>query len=146
MGSSASYGFRRLLEATLKALPEGVEATWGTGSTPTDGLPIKARPGIPSHELAAEFAAADVVITHAGVGLSLLALAAGRCPAPSLCSVPREASTWTIIKPRWKPNSPPVRAALNARQVDDLSTEVLPDRGGDAPVVRAGSTPDSGPA
>ena len=86
-GSSASFGFRRLLEASLQALPEGVEVTWQTGSTPTDGLPIKARPGIPSEELAAEFAAADVVITHAGVGLSLLALAAGRCPV----LVPRHA-------------------------------------------------------
>ena len=87
VGSSQSFGFRRLLEATLGAIPAGAEVTWQTGSTPVDGLPIDARPGVPSEELAAEFAAADVVITHAGVGLALLALAAGRCPV----LVPRRA-------------------------------------------------------
>jgi UDP-N-acetylglucosamine--N-acetylmuramyl-(pentapeptide) pyrophosphoryl-undecaprenol N-acetylglucosamine transferase len=79
-GSSESFGFRRLIEALLAVLPADVTVTWQTGSTAVDGLGIVARPAVPSEQLAAEFAAADVVVSHAGVGLSLLALAAGRCP------------------------------------------------------------------
>ena len=80
VGSQAGYGFRRLLEASLRAIPDGAEVTWQTGSTSVEGLPIEARAAIASEQLQAEFAAADVVIVHAGVGLSLLALSAGRCP------------------------------------------------------------------
>jgi len=87
-GSARDYGFRRLLEAVVSALPPGIEVTWQTGSTSVEGLPIVARPEVPSEELATEFERADVVIAHAGVGLSLLALAAGRSPV----LVPRRAA------------------------------------------------------
>lgn len=80
VGSSRTYGFRRLLEAVLRELPGDIDVTWQTGSTPVKDLPIRARPEMPSQELAAEFAAADIVITHAGVGVALLALSVGRCP------------------------------------------------------------------
>jgi UDP-N-acetylglucosamine--N-acetylmuramyl-(pentapeptide) pyrophosphoryl-undecaprenol N-acetylglucosamine transferase len=87
-GSSESYGFRRLLEAVAAVLPDDVAVSWQTGSTLVEGLAIAARPAVPSDRLAAEFAAADAVVIHAGVGLSLLALAAGKCPVV----VPRRAA------------------------------------------------------
>ncbi|MHB1509204.1 MAG: glycosyltransferase [Acidimicrobiales bacterium] len=80
LGSSRAYGFRRLVDAVLASLPPGVDVTWQTGSTFIGDLPIPARAEIPSQDLAAEFTASDVVITHAGVGLALLALSVGRCP------------------------------------------------------------------
>jgi UDP-N-acetylglucosamine transferase subunit ALG13 len=112
-----------LLEAALKAVPPGAEVTWQTGSTPVHGLPIEARPGIPSEQLAAEFAAADVVITHAGVGLSLLALGAGRCPV----LVPRLAERGEHVDNHQRE----VAAELDRRhlaiacEAEDLTLEVL---------------------
>ena len=79
-GSSSSYGFRSLIERLIEIVPAGAEVLWQTGSTPLKGLDISARPHLPSEELAAAMSKSDVVVTHAGVGLSLLALANGRCP------------------------------------------------------------------
>jgi UDP-N-acetylglucosamine:LPS N-acetylglucosamine transferase len=137
-GSSESYGFRRLLEVALDALPAGVEVTWQTGSTPVDGLSIEARPGIPSAQLAAEFAAADVVITHAGVGLSLLALSSGRCPV----LVPRLAERGEHVDNHQRE----VAAELDRRglavacEADDLTTDVL-ERAAARSIARAVSPP-----
>ena len=137
-GSSESYGFRRLLEATLRALPEGAEVSWQTGSTPVDGLPIEARPAVPSEQLAAEFSAADVVITHAGVGLSLLALSAGRCPV----LVPRSAARGEHVDD----HQHEVAAELDRRRLavaceaDELSFEVL-ERAAALSATRVASPP-----
>ena len=79
-GSSSTYGFRRLIERLIELIPAESEVLWQTGSTPLDGLDIPARPDLPSDELAAAIGDADVAVIHAGVGLSLLALANGRCP------------------------------------------------------------------
>ncbi|MGO9560365.1 MAG: glycosyltransferase [Acidimicrobiales bacterium] len=122
-GSSESYGFRRLLEVTLRAIPAGAEATWQTGSTPVDGLPIESRPGVPSAELAAEFAAADVVVTHAGVGLALLALSAGRCPV----LVPRRAERNEHVDNHQREVADELarRGLAVVCEADDLTAEVL---------------------
>jgi UDP-N-acetylglucosamine--N-acetylmuramyl-(pentapeptide) pyrophosphoryl-undecaprenol N-acetylglucosamine transferase len=85
LGTAAEFPFRRLLEAAVPLLA-GVETLWQTGGTPTGGLPIEAQPWLPAAELADALAAADVVITHAGVGSALTALRSGRCPV----LVPRE--------------------------------------------------------
>jgi UDP-N-acetylglucosamine--N-acetylmuramyl-(pentapeptide) pyrophosphoryl-undecaprenol N-acetylglucosamine transferase len=85
LGTAAEFPFRRLLEAAVPLLTD-VETLWQTGGTPADGLPIQAQPWLPAAELADALVAADVVITHAGVGSALTALRSGRCPV----LVPRE--------------------------------------------------------
>jgi UDP-N-acetylglucosamine transferase subunit ALG13 len=57
-----------------------VEVVWQTGCANTDGLGIRAAPFLRAPELAAAVAAADIVVSHAGVGSALSALAAGRRP------------------------------------------------------------------
>jgi UDP-N-acetylglucosamine transferase subunit ALG13 len=137
-GSSESYAFRRLLEAVLEVLPEGVQVTWQTGSTSVDGLPIEARPGVPSEELAAEFAACDVVITHAGVGLSLLALSSGRCPV----LVPRRAERGEHVDNHQREVADELdrRRLAVACEADELTTEVL-ERAATRSIARAKAPP-----
>ena len=79
VGTTESYGFRRLLDAAVPLL-DGVETLWQTGVTDTSGLGIDARPTVPFAEMAAAVSAADVVIAHAGTGTALTAMEAGRCP------------------------------------------------------------------
>lgn len=74
------YPFRRLLERLTAILPPDSETAWQTGVTPTDGLPIEARPTWPARELHEAMADADVVVAHAGVGAALAALECGQIP------------------------------------------------------------------
>jgi UDP-N-acetylglucosamine--N-acetylmuramyl-(pentapeptide) pyrophosphoryl-undecaprenol N-acetylglucosamine transferase len=90
--------FRRLLDKLVPLLRAGgvlereqdepVETLWQTGGTPVDGLGIAARPWLSALELNAALAAADVVVSHAGVGSALAALRTGRHPV----LIPREAA------------------------------------------------------
>lgn len=90
--------FRRLLDKLVPLLRPGgvlerqqsepVDTLWQTGGTPVDGLGMDARPWLSATELNAALAAADVVVSHAGVGSSLAALGAGRHPV----LIPREAA------------------------------------------------------
>lgn len=79
VGTTESYGFRRLLDAAAPLLV-GVDTVWQTGATDARGLGIDARPTVPFTEMAAAVAEADVVVAHAGTGTALTALEAGRCP------------------------------------------------------------------
>jgi UDP-N-acetylglucosamine--N-acetylmuramyl-(pentapeptide) pyrophosphoryl-undecaprenol N-acetylglucosamine transferase len=88
VGTIRPYGFRRLLEAVLRVLEPDVEVLWQTGCTEVEGLPIDARESVPSEELAAAMAEADLVIAHAGTGTALTAFELGRCPV----LVPRRAA------------------------------------------------------
>lgn len=98
VGTAEGFPFPRLVERLVPLLrPDGelaralglpVEVLWQTGCTPADHLPIFARPFLPAGELAAAVAAADLVVSHAGVGSALTALAAGRRPL----LVPRSAT------------------------------------------------------
>lgn len=72
--------FGRLVERVTELLPAGVETLWQTGETDVSGLAIDAVQFLPPTELAAALRAADVVISHAGIGATLDALDAGRCP------------------------------------------------------------------
>jgi hypothetical protein len=84
------YQFRRLLDALVpllgcdgaleRAQGSPVDTLWQSGSTFTDGLAIDARPWVPSAELDAAIAKADLVVSHAGVGAALTTLSAGRLP------------------------------------------------------------------
>jgi UDP-N-acetylglucosamine transferase subunit ALG13 len=98
LGTMRSYEFRRFLEYVVPLLRPGgaleqlqgfpVETLWQTGITPTDAYDIDAHAFVPSSELDAAIADADVVIGHAGAGTTLTALAAGRFPV----LVPRAAA------------------------------------------------------
>ncbi|WP_369140404.1 glycosyltransferase [Modestobacter versicolor] len=80
LGTSESYGFRRLVERLLAVLPAGAEVLWQTGSTDVTGLGIDARPRVPAAELFEAMADADAVVAHAGTGSALAALQAGKFP------------------------------------------------------------------
>jgi UDP-N-acetylglucosamine transferase subunit ALG13 len=75
-----SFGFRRLVERLITVLPAGADTLWQTGGTDVAGLAIDAHDQLPAHELAAAMRAADVVVSHAGVGSALTILEAGHCP------------------------------------------------------------------
>ena len=80
VGGNGDFGFRRLVESAIHALPDDARVLWQTGSTDASGLPIDAVPAVSSATLSAELAAADVVIGHAGTGTALAALGAGKVP------------------------------------------------------------------
>lgn len=88
LGTLPSWHFRRLVEACLRVIPDGSQVLWQTGCTDVSGLGIDGRQEVPAHELEAATAAADVVISHAGVGSALTALRCGKRPI----LVAREAS------------------------------------------------------
>jgi UDP-N-acetylglucosamine--N-acetylmuramyl-(pentapeptide) pyrophosphoryl-undecaprenol N-acetylglucosamine transferase len=90
VGTADRFPFPRLLERLVPLLsPDGelaratglpVEVLWQTGCTPTGRLPVPALAFVPGEKLAAAVADADLVVSHAGVGSALTALAAGRRP------------------------------------------------------------------
>ncbi|GAA0297118.1 glycosyltransferase [Kineococcus aurantiacus] len=82
LGTSRTYGFRRLVEHVAPILQDlGAEVLWQTGTTDTTGLPVlDARPSVPAQELSAAMREADLVIAHAGTGVALEALQAGKLP------------------------------------------------------------------
>lgn len=82
-----SYSFRRAFERLVEILPASADVLWQSGVTDTDGLGIHASRWVPTAELMAAIAQADVVVCHAGVGSALTALSAGKCPV----LLPREA-------------------------------------------------------
>lgn len=79
VGTTESYGFRRLFEA-LAPLLKDCEVLWQTGTTDVTGLGIPARPHVDHNEMLAAVAAADVVVAHAGTGAALTAIEQGKCP------------------------------------------------------------------
>lgn len=81
------FGFRRAVEALLQVLPAEAEVLWQTGLTDVSGLPITGHPTIPSGELRAAIAEADVVVSHSGTGSALTAFELGKVPV----LLPREA-------------------------------------------------------
>ncbi|MCW2534224.1 MAG: UDP-N-acetylglucosamine--N-acetylmuramyl-(Pentapeptide) pyrophosphoryl-undecaprenol [Blastococcus sp.] len=90
VGVAPEFGFSRLIERLVPLLAADgelstatgcpVEVLWQTGSTPTGHLPIAAHPFLPAARLRAAVAEADIVVSHAGTGSSLVALFAGRLP------------------------------------------------------------------
>jgi UDP-N-acetylglucosamine--N-acetylmuramyl-(pentapeptide) pyrophosphoryl-undecaprenol N-acetylglucosamine transferase len=75
------FGFPSLLERLGRIVPPGPEVTWQLGSTPpAPGLTGRAFDQLAAHELSRLVARVDVVVGHAGVGLVLTSLAAGKVP------------------------------------------------------------------
>jgi UDP-N-acetylglucosamine transferase subunit ALG13 len=97
LGTTEKFPFERLIERLAPLLsPDGelaratglpVDVLWQTGCTPSGSLAGTAVPYLPAEKLAAAVADADLVVSHAGVGSALTALAAGRRPV----LVPRSA-------------------------------------------------------
>lgn len=84
LGTTESYGFRRMLDAAVPALA-GAEGLWQTGVTDTSGLAsggraIDARASVPHDEMLSAVRRADVVVAHSGTGAALTAMDAGLCP------------------------------------------------------------------
>jgi UDP-N-acetylglucosamine transferase subunit ALG13 len=88
VGTMETYGFRRLLERMRALLPADAEVLWQTGCTDISGLGIDGRRAVPAAELNEAMRDADVVVTHAGTGSALAALAVGKIPV----LVPRSAA------------------------------------------------------
>lgn len=82
------FPFSRLLHRLKSVLPPDAEVVWQLGDTPDEGLGGTVVATLSHQELAAQMAAADVVVCHAGVGSALTALSVGHCPV----LVPRQAS------------------------------------------------------
>ncbi len=80
VGSLEEFGFPRLIEGALAAIPADAEVFWQTGPVDGGNLPGRALPTYPRPTSVSEVAAADVVIAHAGIGSALMALDAGRPP------------------------------------------------------------------
>lgn len=80
VGSLAEFGFARLIEEAVAALPADAEVFWQTGPAEVGNLPIRTRPFVSDADLRRKVAEADVVIAHAGIGSALMALDAGRPP------------------------------------------------------------------
>lgn len=89
LGTSRTYGFRRLVERLAPMLRDlGADVLWQTGTTDVTGLPVEApRPSVPALEMSDALRESDVVIAHAGTGIALEALQAGKLPV----LVPRRA-------------------------------------------------------
>ena len=90
VGTAAEFPFARLIDRLAPLLGPGgglsvatgrrLEVLWQTGCTPTGSLPIDAIPFLGADQLGKAIAAADLVVSHAGVGSALTALAAGLRP------------------------------------------------------------------
>jgi UDP-N-acetylglucosamine--N-acetylmuramyl-(pentapeptide) pyrophosphoryl-undecaprenol N-acetylglucosamine transferase len=92
LGTMRTFGFRRAVEALVRVLPavvnSGAEILWQTGCTDITGLRLRTHETVPTAELRAAIAGADLVVAHAGVGSALTALETGHRPL----LLPREAA------------------------------------------------------
>ena len=77
---TSPFPFTRLVRRLLQVLPPQVQVLWQVGPTPVGPLPGRVVTSLPHEDLVAEMRAADVVVSHAGVGSALTALSVGRCP------------------------------------------------------------------
>ncbi|MDQ4033460.1 MAG: glycosyltransferase family 28, partial [Actinomycetota bacterium] len=90
VGIATGYPFRRLIAQLIpllsadgelsRATGRPVEVLWQTAGTPCDDLPIDATSALPSAELSAALAEADIVISHAGTGSATTILGSGLYP------------------------------------------------------------------
>jgi UDP-N-acetylglucosamine transferase subunit ALG13 len=80
LGMHKGFEFRRLLEQLVRIIPAGTDVLWQVGYTDASGLDIDSRMSLPAAELSRAMAESDVVITHAGIGSAISALAAGKRP------------------------------------------------------------------
>lgn len=123
VGTQRRYGFRRLIERLAALLPPEADVLWQTGATDVAGLGLDTRREVPSGELAAAMASADLVVGHAGTGTVVGCLQAGRCPLV----VPRSAQHGEHIDDHQAQFARELtaRGIAVARSVEDLDEEAL---------------------
>jgi UDP-N-acetylglucosamine--N-acetylmuramyl-(pentapeptide) pyrophosphoryl-undecaprenol N-acetylglucosamine transferase len=80
LGSLQGFQFRRLVDRLVDVLPPSAQVTWQTGATDVGDLSIAALAFMPESELRGRVEAADVVVSHAGIGSALMAFDSGRLP------------------------------------------------------------------
>lgn len=80
VGANQQTGFRRLIDELGKVIPSNANVFWQYGPTDVSDLRLNGAPTISSDEMARRMAAADVVISHAGTGSTLMALQNGSRP------------------------------------------------------------------
>ncbi|MDQ4032414.1 MAG: glycosyltransferase family 28, partial [Actinomycetota bacterium] len=90
VGIATGYPFRRLIAQLIpllsadgelsRATGRPVTVLWQTAGTPCGDLPIDATSALPSAELSAALAEADIVISHAGTGSAATIFGSGRYP------------------------------------------------------------------
>lgn len=135
LGTQDGYGFRRLVERLVAVLSRSAEVLWQTGATDVNGLPIDARRAVPALELEAAMRDADLVVAHAGVGVALSALEAGRHPV----LVPRRSAFGEHVDD----HQVQIARELHGRglaigvEVDALERDLLLDAAGRSTVTRA---------
>ncbi|WP_162802278.1 glycosyltransferase [Ornithinimicrobium murale] len=78
---SERFPFSRAVRVVARSLPPDAEVVWQLGHTqaPSD-LPGTVHQWLPFDDMRSAAENADVVITHCGVGSTLMALRAGKCP------------------------------------------------------------------
>jgi len=138
---SERFSFTRAIAMVMACSPKG-HLAWQTGHTdaPHD-LPGEVRAWWPGDELAAAARAADITITHAGVGSILMVLRAGRCPGV----IPRSAEKGEHIDDHQEQLAGVLESrglVVVAREDDDLGE--LIDRACGRQVVRTGSVRSDG--
>jgi UDP-N-acetylglucosamine--N-acetylmuramyl-(pentapeptide) pyrophosphoryl-undecaprenol N-acetylglucosamine transferase len=75
------FHFTSLVERFRGSFPDGLELIWQLGSTPAPArLPGRVADQYPADQLSRLITDMDVVVGHAGVGLALTALSAGKVP------------------------------------------------------------------
>lgn len=80
LGTQPGHGFRRLVLQLADLLPSDAEVLWQVGPTEVPTVRGDVRRFVPARELLDACRGADLVVTHAGVGSTLMALEAGRIP------------------------------------------------------------------
>ncbi len=80
MVGTERFPLDRALTDVARALPPDADVTWQTGHTTGHDLPGRSAAWFDGSELAAAVHAADLVVTHAGVGSVLAALRCGHHP------------------------------------------------------------------
>lgn len=81
LGTIRPYAFDRAVDAVLAIVRPGDDVTWQLGATtPRSSLPGRVLKEVPEEVLRSCMREADVVITHAGVGSTLLAHELGKKP------------------------------------------------------------------
>lgn len=86
LGTSSRYPFRRLLDRLAQIVPVEWRVECQVGSTGCEGIPFTCYPHLPYSEMQQQLSAADIVVAHAGTGIALAAIEAGKCPV----LIPRE--------------------------------------------------------